>query len=144
MEAKSHENPEGLPPVIATDISPDAVANARTNALAAGLAQYITFKDCDFGETPIPESEKKGVVFFNPEYGIRLGTYEELAPIYSRIGTFMHEKCGGYTGGLITGNPDLARLVDLYYKTRVPFFNGPIDCRLFIYPGCELKGQKKS
>ena len=29
----------------------------------------------------------------------------------------------------------------LYYKTRIPFFNGPIDCRLFIYPGCELKGQ---
>jgi putative N6-adenine-specific DNA methylase len=53
----------------------------------------------------------------------------------------MNEKCSGYTGGLITGNPDLARLVNLYYKTRVPFFNGPIDCRLFVYPGCELKGQ---
>ena len=51
------------------------------------------------------------------------------------------EKCSGYTGGLITGNPDLARLVNLYYRTRVPFFNGPIDCRLFVYPGCELKGQ---
>ena len=80
-------------------------------------------------------------MFFNPEYGIRLGTFEELAPVYERIGSFMNEKCGGYTGGLITGNPDLARLVNLYYKTRVPFFNGPIDCRLFVYPGCELKGQ---
>ena len=66
---------------------------------------------------------------------------EELAPVYERIGTFMNEKCGGYTGGLITGNPDLARLVNLYYRTRIPFFNGPIDCRLFVYPGCELKGQ---
>ena len=149
LEAKKAEKKEGLPKIIATDISPEAVENAHSNAIAAGVAPYIEFKACDFGETPIPEaadeqpvtSDFKGVVFFNPEYGIRLGTFEELAPIYERIGTFMNEKCRGYNGGLITGNPDLARLVNLYYKTRVPFFNGPIDCRLFIYPGCELKGQ---
>ena len=142
LEAKGREIHEGLPLVVATDISPEAVENAHMNAISAGVAPYITFKACDFGDTDVPQGEK-GVVFFNPEYGIRLGTYEELAPIYTRIGTFMHEKCSGYTGGLITGNPDLARLVELYYKTRVPFFNGPIDCRLFIYPGCELKGQNK-
>ena len=130
----------GIPRIIATDISPEAVDNAHTNAIAAGVAQYIEFKDCDFGDSPVPETP--GCVFFNPEYGIRLGTPEELAPVYERMGTFMNEKCRGWTGGVITGNPDLARLINLYYKTRVPFFNGPIDCRLFIYPGCELKGQK--
>ena len=134
---------ENIPAIVATDISPEAVENAHTNAIAAGVAPYIRFKACDFGETEIPEGDEKGVVFFNPEYGIRLGTYEELAPVYQRIGTFMHEKCSGYTGGLITGNPDLARMVDLYYQARVPFFNGPIDCRLFIYVGCELKGQNQ-
>ena len=139
LDAKNEEVTEGIPKIIATDMSPEAVENAHTNAIAAGVAPYIEFKDCDFAETPIPQD--KGCIFFNPEYGIRLGTVEELAPIYERIGTFMNEKCAGWTGGLITGNPDLARLVNLYYKTRVPFFNGPIDCRLFIYPGCELKGQ---
>lgn len=139
MDAKKAENTEDLPRIIATDISPEAVENAHTNAIAAGVAQFIEFKACDFGETPIPET--KGTIFFNPEYGIRLGTVEELAPIYERIGYFMHEKCSGWKGALITGNPDLAHLVNLYYKTRIPFFNGPIDCRLFIYPGCELKGQ---
>ena len=139
LDAKNEEVTEVIPKIIATDISPEAVENAHTNAIAAGVAPYIEFKDCDFAETPIPQD--KGCIFFNPEYGIRLGTVEELAPIYERIGTFMNEKCAGWTGGLITGNPDLARLVNLYYKTRVPFFNGPIDCRLFIYPGCELKGQ---
>ena len=139
LDAKNEEVTEEIQKIIATDISPEAVENAHTNAIAAGVAPYIEFKDCDFAETPIPQD--KGCIFFNPEYGIRLGTVEELAPIYARIGTFMNEKCAGWTGGLITGNPDLARLVNLYYKTRVPFFNGPIDCRLFIYPGCELKGQ---
>lgn len=139
LDAKNEEVTEGIPKIIATDISPEAVENAHTNAIAAGVAPYIEFKDCDFAETPIPQD--KGCIFFNPEYGIRLGTVEELSPVYERIGTFMNEKCAGWTGALITGNPDLAHLVNLYYKTRVPFFNGPIDCRLFIYPGCELKGQ---
>jgi 23S rRNA G2445 N2-methylase RlmL len=139
LDAKNKETTENLPQIIATDISPEAIENAHTNAIAAGVATYIQFKACDFAETPVPE--KKGCVFFNPEYGIRLGDPKELAGVYERIGTFMHEKCSGYTGGLITGNPELAHLVNLYYRTRVPFFNGPIDCRLFIYEGCELKGQ---
>lgn len=138
LEAKSEERNEGLPRIIATDISPEAVENAHTNAISAGVAPYIEFKACDFAETPIPDG--KGCVFFNPEYGIRLGDPKELAPVYERIGTFLHEKCSGWTGALITGNPELARLVNLYYKTRIPFFNGPIDCRLFLYEGCELKG----
>lgn len=141
LEARSKEKKDGIPKIIATDISPEAVENAHSNAIAAGVAQYIEFKACDFADTPIPED--KGAIFFNPEYGIRLGTFEELAPIYERIGKFLSEKLNGWTGALITGNPDLARLVDLYYKTRIPFFNGPIDCRLFIYPGCEVKGYNK-
>ena len=139
LDAKKMETTENLPPVIATDISPEAIENAHTNAIAAGVAPYIQFKACDFAETDVPE--QKGCVFFNPEYGIRLGDPKELAGVYERIGTFMNEKCRGYTGGLITGNPELAHLVNLYYRMRVPFFNGPIDCRLFVYEGCELKGQ---
>ena len=142
LEAKNNEDVSAMPRIIATDISPEAVENAHSNAILAGVAPYIEFKDCDFGATPVPEGAK-GCVFFNPEYGIRLGTPEELEPIYERIGLFMHEKCSGYTGGLITGNPDLARKVPLFYRRRIPFFNGPIDCRLFVYEGCQLKGEQQ-
>ena len=147
LEAKKEERRDNLPRIIATDISPEAVDNAQTNAITAGVAEFIEFHACDFAETPVPEvsaplpGETKGCVFFNPEYGIRLGDPEELKPIYARIGTFMNEKCRGWTGALITGNPDLAAQVNLYYRNRIQFFNGPIDCRLFIYEGCELKGQ---
>lgn len=147
IEAKKEERRDNLPRIIATDISPEAVDNAQTNAITAGVAEFIEFHACDFAETPVPEvsaplpGETKGCVFFNPEYGIRLGDPEELKPIYARIGTFMNEKCRGWTGALITGNPDLAAQVNLYYRNRIQFFNGPIDCRLFIYEGCELKGQ---
>ena len=146
LEAASQERRDGVPPIIATDISPEAVQNARLNAHAAGVSQYIEFKACDFGETPIPDFpvEKgayRGCIFFNPEYGIRLGDPAELAPIYERIGTFMNEKCKGYVGAVLTGSPELSKQINLYYVTRIQFYNGPIDCRLFIFPNCEIKGE---
>ncbi len=137
LEAADNEIKE-IPPIIATDISPEAMQNAQINANAAGVQNVITFKACDFADSPVPEG--KGCVFFNPEYGIRLGDPKELVDVYRRIGDFMNEKCPGWTGGLITGNPELAHQVNLYYSKRIPFFNGPIDCRLFVYPKCELKG----
>lgn len=150
MEAAEQEIPD-LPPIIATDLSPEAVQNAQLNAHAAGVAQYIQFKACDFGDTPIPASEPvtdaypyKGCIFFNPEYGIRLGDPAELAPIYERIGTFLNEKAPGWVGGVLTGSPELSKQINLYYVTRIPFYNGPIDCRLFVFPKCELKGENRS
>lgn len=139
-EAKKQERIDNLPKIIATDISPEAVENAHTNAIVAGVAHQILFNACDFADTNIPNDEK-GCIFFNPEYGIRLGDPKELSPLYKRIGTFLSEKCNGWIGALITGNPDLAKLVNLNYKEKIPFFNGPIDCRLFIYPKCESKGK---
>ena len=141
LAAKAEEKKE-IPPIIATDISPEAVENAHSNAIAANVAPYIKFKACDFAETEIPP--EPGTIFFNPEYGIRLGDPKELAPLYERIGTFLNEKCRGWMGSLLTGSPELSHLVNLYYQTRIPFFNGPIDCRLFLYGGCELKGENRA
>ena len=135
MEAAEKERKD-IPPVIATDISPEAIQNAQINAHAAGVFNYIKFTACDFAETPLTEaavSEKPAAVFFNPEYGIRLGDPEELKRLYDRIGQFLADKCRGMTGAMITGNPALAREVNLKYRYRVPFYNGPIDCRLFVY-----------
>ena len=142
LDAKAAERREGIPAIIATDISPEAVGNAQINAHAAGVFDAIEFMPCDFAQTPIPDA--KGTIFFNPEYGIRLGTYEELAPIYARMGEFMREKCAGWQGSVITGSPELAKCIDLIYQKRVPFFNGPIDCRLFIYDGCQAKNAAES
>lgn len=137
LKAREEERVSNIPKIIATDISPEAVENAHNNAIAAGVAQYIDFSACDFAETSIPE--ERGTIFFNPEYGIRLGTVEELSPLYERIGSFLADKCSGWTGALITGSPELAAKVKLNHSERIPFFNGPIDCRLFVYKGCETQ-----
>lgn len=122
---------EGLK-IIASDISADAIHISKINASAAGVSNLISFQKCDFKETTVPENDK-GVVFFNPEYGERLGDEIELEKTYADIGDFMKQKCQGYTGYIFTGNFNLAKKIGLKPKRRIEFYNGKIDCRLLEY-----------
>ncbi len=118
--------------IIATDISQDAINISKINASAAGVSDLISFKVCDFKETSVPENGG-GVVFFNPEYGERLGDEIELEKTYAEIGDFMKKNCKGYTGYVFTGNFNLAKKIGLKPKRRIEFYNGKIDCRLLEY-----------
>lgn len=117
--------------IIATDYSEKAVDNAKKNAIAAGVSKLIEFKVCDFAETEIPAPP--GIVYFNPEYGERLGDIHELEQTYGRIGDFLKQKCGGYYGYVFTGNLELAKKIGLKAKRRIEFYTSTIDCRLLEY-----------
>ena len=118
--------------IIATDISEDAINISKVNAGIAGVEELITFEVCDFEETIIPE-DGAGVVYFNPEYGDRLGDETELAATYKRMGDFLKKKCKGYTGYIFTGNLELAKKIGLKPKRRIEFYTSKIDCRLLQY-----------
>jgi putative N6-adenine-specific DNA methylase len=118
--------------IIATDYSDVAIANARKNAIAAGVADLIEFSVCDFRDTEVPVGGK-GAMFMNPEYGKRLGNETELENTYAEIGDFMKKKCGGYWGYIFTGNLDLAKKIGLKAKRRIEFYTSIIDARLMEY-----------
>lgn len=117
--------------IIATDISEDAIKISKVNAGIAGVEQLIDFAVCDFEDTIIPEAP--GVVYFNPEYGERLGEVTELETTYARIGDFLKKKCQGYLGYIFTGNLDLAKKIGLKASRRIEFYTSKIDCRLLEY-----------
>jgi 23S rRNA G2445 N2-methylase RlmL len=119
--------------VIASDISDDAIKISKINAGLAGVENYIAFHECDFELTPVSEGEDGGVVYFNPEYGERLGDITELETTYARIGDFMKKKCKGYTGYIFTGNLELAKKIGLKASRRIEFYTSKIDCRLLEY-----------
>ncbi|NOT91140.1 THUMP domain-containing class I SAM-dependent RNA methyltransferase [Ferruginibacter sp.] len=118
--------------IIATDISEDAVNVSKINAGIAGVEEMIEFGVCDFEDTKLIENEN-GVVYFNPEYGDRLGVEAELEITYKRIGDFLKKKCKGYTGYIFTGNLELAKKIGLKPKRRIEFYTSKIDCRLLEY-----------
>ena len=125
--------------IIASDISLQAISFAQENAAFAGVDHMITFQTGDFAETEIPE-KPRGVIFFNPEYGERLGDLGELEVTYKRMGDFMKQSCAGYRGYIFTGNMDLAKKVGLKASRRIEFWNGTIDCRLLKYDMYAGKG----
>ena len=117
--------------IIATDISEDAIAISKVNAGLAGVEKLIQFAVCDFENTMVPE--QPGVIYFNPEYGERLGEVSELEGTYARMGDFMKKKCQGYTGYIFTGNLELAKKIGLKASRRIEFYTAKLDCRLFEY-----------
>ncbi len=118
--------------IIATDISEDAVYVSKINAGIAGVAEMIEFEVCDFEQTKVITNDV-GVVYFNPEYGDRLGVEAELELTYKRIGDFLKKQCKGYTGYIFTGNLELAKKIGLKPKRRIEFYTSKIDCRLLVY-----------
>jgi 23S rRNA G2445 N2-methylase RlmL len=117
--------------VIASDISQDAIEISKVNAELAGVEQFMEFKVCDFESTRIPQPP--GVIYFNPEYGERLGEVNELESTYARMGDFLKKKCQGYLGYIFTGNLDLAKKIGLKASRRIEFYTAQIDCRLLEY-----------
>jgi 23S rRNA G2445 N2-methylase RlmL len=124
------EFPELL--IVATDIREDAIEISKVNAGIAGVAHMINFGTGDFALTNVPEGAN-GVVFFNPEYGERLGEEKELERTYERIGDFLKKNCKGYRGYIFTGNLELAKKIGLKASRRIEFYNAKIDCRLLEY-----------
>lgn len=118
--------------IMASDHSQQAVMISEENAKNAGVSELIEFETLDFREIRVPDADE-GIIFFNPEYGERLGETEELAVTYREIGDFMKKNAAGYNGFIFTGNPELAKKVGLKAKRRMEFYNGTIDCRLLQY-----------
>lgn len=131
LEQQVTEAPQGLR-IIASDISEDAVNITKINAGIAGVEDLIELQVCDFDEATVPE-ENPGAVYFNPEYGDRLGVEDELQATYKRIGDFLKKKCKGYSGYIFTGNLELGKKIGLKPKRRIEFYTSKIDCRLFEY-----------
>jgi len=118
-------------PIIATDISEDAIIAATQNAKTAGVSHLIDFKVCDFADTELPAGE--GIIIMNPEYGERMGEVEKLEIEYKRIGDWLKQKCAGYTAYLLIGNKQLSAKIRLKASRRMVFYNGKIECRLLKY-----------
>lgn len=74
-----------------------------------------------------------GLVGCNPPYGERLGSEEELIPVYQEIGDLFKKRFQGWNGFVFTGSPMLSKVIGLKPEQRIPLFNGPIESRLLTY-----------
>ncbi len=117
--------------IFASDIDPHAVAKCRSNAAAAGVADWIEVAEADvlLRTAPAPA----GVLIANPPYGVRLDDGAGLAAFYPKLGDALKQRFAGWTACLLTGDARLPKLIGLKPSKRTPLYNGAIECRLLRF-----------
>jgi putative N6-adenine-specific DNA methylase len=127
----SREADGHLPPILGMERDPEVLAQARSNAEAAGVAPWLQLQQGDFRQFQPPPGP--GVLVCNPPYGARIGEEHELEALYADLGAMVKERCGGWQLWLLSGNPRLSSALRMKASRRIPVSNGGIDCRWLHY-----------
>lgn len=129
--AVARQKPRTPQPLFGSDLYGDALADARTNLAAAGLAEVVTLKQANVLEISAPAPA--GILVTNPPYGIRIGEQQELAELYPELGNVLKKKFSSWNAYIFTADPMLPKLIRLSASRRTPLFNGALECRLLEY-----------
>jgi putative N6-adenine-specific DNA methylase len=129
--AAARRKPPTPLPIFGSDLYGDELRHARDNIAAAGLDEAITVKQVNVLDARAPTAE--GVLVTNPPYGVRIGSADDLALFYPKLGDALKRNFQGWRCYLFTADLRLAKLIRLSASKRTPLFNGPLECRLFEY-----------
>ena len=132
--------------IFANDIDNRVLKNAKQNADAAGVFQYIQFSNRDALKFSTPKHLEAGFLVSNPPYGERLGELTTLLPLFQNWGEGLKTHFKGWRLSLLTANRDLLRQLKLLAKKEYKLNNGSLECQLVNYvmdeKNCEIKQQQ--
>jgi putative N6-adenine-specific DNA methylase len=127
---KPQNRPKNLQ-IFGSDSDPRALGDARRNIAAAGVDRWVKLEQADVLERPAPASG--GVMIANPPYGERIGSKEELAEFYPKLGSALKKNYAGWRCHFFTADLRMPKLMRLLPSRRVPLFNGALECRLYEF-----------
>ena len=114
-----------------SDTDPRALQAAKRNLAAAGVERWVELEQADVLERPAPAPY--GVMVANPPYGERMGSAEELARFYPRLGDSLKKHFVGWRCFVFTADLRLPKLIRLEPSRRTPLWNGALECRLYEF-----------
>lgn len=122
-----------MPSIAGSDVDSSAIELARACVKRAGLGDAVTLDVRELGHTKPPAGAAPGLVITNPPYGVRLGSGEDLAGLYARLGGRLVESFDGWTAAILTSEPDLARATKLRSHKSYAFMNGAVETKLYLF-----------
>jgi 23S rRNA (guanine2445-N2)-methyltransferase len=93
------------------------------------VERWVKLECADILERAAPAAA--GVMIANPPYGERIGSKEELALFYPKLGDALKRKFAGWRCHFFTADLRLPKLIRLQPARRVPLYNGALECRLY-------------
>ena len=129
---KQEKPAEGASPTLyGSDNDPRALDDARRNLAAAGVERWVKLEQADVLERAAPAPG--GVLIANPPYGERMGSLDELAAFYPKLGDALKQRFAGWRCYLFTADLRLPKLIRLAPSARTPLWNGALECRLYEF-----------
>ncbi len=115
------------------DRDPKAIANARNNAIRAGVEEAISFRIRNMESLAPPPSIVPGLLVANPPYGERMGKKADLENLYQRLGNRLKKEFQGWSAAVFTASPHLAKKMGIRARKQYRLFNGPLPCKLLCF-----------
>jgi putative N6-adenine-specific DNA methylase len=123
--------PSTQPRIHGSDRDAGAIAMSRANAARAGVAALTDFQHREITEIVAPAGPP-GLVIVNPPYGERIGDRQGLQMLHRTLGRTLLKHFSGWRVGLVTSEPELARLTGLPFgPAGAPVAHGGLRVRLF-------------
>jgi putative N6-adenine-specific DNA methylase len=132
QELKNEKHEEAASPeLFGSDNDPDALKAARRNLAEAGVERWVKLEQADMLSRTAPAPS--GVMVMNPPYGERMGSPEELAAFYPKLGDALKKNFAGWRCFIFTADLRLPKLIRLEPSARTPLWNGALECRLYEF-----------
>jgi putative N6-adenine-specific DNA methylase len=128
---KRERRAEASPRLYGSDNDPQALRDARRNLATAGVERWVELEQADVLMRGAPAPS--GVMVMNPPYGERMGSADELATFYPKLGDALKQRFAGWRCYVFTADLRLPKLIRLEPSRRTPLWNGALECRLYEF-----------
>lgn len=121
------------PVFFGSDVDGAALAAAKRNAQAAGVAGFVQIARQDVAHVQAPPGDARGLVVCNPPYGERLGDRADLPALYRTLGQNLSTVFAHWRAAVITSDRELGHALGLHAEKHYKLFNGALECILLLF-----------
>lgn len=116
--------------ILGTDLDENSLEIAKANAVKAGVAKYVTFRQGDATRLPLPCD--RGAICCNPPYGERMLEQKSAQRLYQAMGR--HWKfADGWKKVMISSEPEFERCYGKAADKKRKLYNGRLLCYVYLY-----------
>lgn len=133
-EARARRDAGQCPPILGFDDDPRALGVARQHIGRLNLGEHaprVERRPLSAWRRPPDLPAVPGLLISNPPYGERLAG-ADLEALYALMGRQWVNECPDWHAAFITADARLAKATRLYWSRRYKFFNGALECNLYI------------